>query len=187
MAHPPNSTDPDSVVIDTIFEPETLDPAWANDPASGEVIMNVYETLLFFDRNYKNGPYDTGKADQFVGKLATSWTEQSIQELSPDGLMWIKRYTFMIRPGVKFHDGTYMTPQDVEYSFERLLVQDRIAGPSWMLFEPLLGVYGAVRWDSDPYYGAKINHAIQSNTSAVWFNLLRSYPSEAFMQIFSQP
>lgn len=187
MAHPQNTPTPDTFVIDTIYEPETLDPAWANDPASDEVIMNVYETLLFFDRDYTKGPYATGKANQFVGKLATSWTEQSINEPSPEGLTWIKRWTFTIRSGVKFHDGTYMTPQDVEYSFERLLVQDRTGGPSWMLFEPLLGVDGAVSWESDPEYGDKINSAIQSNATAVWFNLVKRHPSEAFKQIFSQP
>jgi len=80
LAHPPNSTDSTMLVIDTVLKPESLDPAWAYDIGSHEVIMNVYEPLLFFDRDYTLGPYAAGKVDQFVPKLTTSWTEQTISE-----------------------------------------------------------------------------------------------------------
>ena len=38
---------PDTLIEATIGDPESLDPAWAYDTASGEVIFNVYETLVF--------------------------------------------------------------------------------------------------------------------------------------------
>jgi peptide/nickel transport system substrate-binding protein len=188
----PLSYDPDHLVMDTVFEPETLDPAWANDVGSNEVIMNVYETLLFFDRNYRDGPYAAGKLDQFVPRLATSWTEQVIEETSPEGLTWVRRWTFTIRTNVKFHDGSTLTPEDVEYSFERLLVQDRVGGPAWMLYEPLLNVDRALPPGEGPgkdnSWGLKIDHAVESDlvTSTVWFNLVTAFPAVAFKQILSQ-
>jgi peptide/nickel transport system substrate-binding protein len=105
----------------TIGGPESLDPAWAYDTASGEVIFNVYETLLF--------PKKDSTTD-FVPMLATSW------DVSPDGLT----YTFHIRKGVKFQDGQDLTPQDVAYSLWRAITIDRAGGPSWILLQPFFGL-----------------------------------------------
>jgi len=44
-----------------------------------------------------------------AGSLAESWT------VSPDGLV----YEFVLRPGVKFHNGDPLTAEDVKFSFER--------------------------------------------------------------------
>ncbi|MDH4268719.1 MAG: ABC transporter substrate-binding protein [Dehalococcoidia bacterium] len=103
----------------TIGEPETLDPAASYDNASGEQIDLVYETLVDYDR---------GAAGDFVGQLATDWVWNAAD------LTW----TFTIRQGVKFHEGGDLSPEDVEYSFERAMIYDRLGGPTWMLFEPLL-------------------------------------------------
>ena len=70
----PTSYNSKQLIVDTIGEPESLDPAWAYDTSSGEVIMNVYETLLFFARDYTQGPYSAGLVNAFEPKLATSWT-----------------------------------------------------------------------------------------------------------------
>lgn len=89
----------DTYVYQTFGEIASLDPARAYDSASGEIIENVYETLLTY-----NGP----SIDEFVPALATGYT------VSPDGLTW----TFTLRPNVKFHSGNTMSCKDVEYSFE---------------------------------------------------------------------
>jgi peptide/nickel transport system substrate-binding protein len=112
---------PDTLIEATIGGPESLDPAWAYDTASGEVIFNVYETLLFPKK-------DT--TTDFVPMLATSW------DVSPDG----KTYTFHIRQGVKFQDGQDLTPQDVAYSLWRAITIDRAGGPSWILLQPFFGL-----------------------------------------------
>jgi len=100
---------------------DTLDPALAYDTASGEIIQNVYDTLVF---------YDGEKTDAFVPQLAESW------ELSADGTV----YTFKIRSGVKFHQGGDMTPSDVAYSFQRGLLQGGYSSPQWLIAEPFFGV-----------------------------------------------
>ena len=64
----------------------------------------LYSTLLKVD------PFDrTGTTP--VGDLAESWT------VSPDGLA----YTFMLRRGVKFHDGSELTSRDVKASYDKIV------------------------------------------------------------------
>ncbi len=115
------SKDPTTLVIASFGGPETLDPALAYETAGGEIIQNVYETLVF---------YDGEATDKFVPQLAESW------EVSPDGTV----YTFKIRSGVKFHDGADLTPSDVAYSFQRGLLFGGYSGPQWLLAEPFFGV-----------------------------------------------
>ena len=112
---------PDTLVWGTIGDPESLDPAWAYDTASGSVIFNVYETLLF--------PKKDSYSD-FVPMLATNWT------ISSDGMT----YTFDIRKGVTFDQGETLTPGDVAYSFWRGLIQDRAGGPQWIMLQPFFGL-----------------------------------------------
>lgn len=113
--------DPTSIVVATSGDTDTLDPALAYDTASGEIIQNVYETLVF---------YDGDKPSQFVPQLAESW------EISDDGTV----YTFHIRQGVKFHEGGDLTPSDVAYSLQRGLLQGGYSSPQLLLAEPFLGI-----------------------------------------------
>jgi peptide/nickel transport system substrate-binding protein len=112
---------PNTIVEATYGYPESLDPAWMYDVASGEVAFNVYETLVFPKKS---------STTEFVPMLATKW------DVSPDG----KTYTFTIRKGVKFQDGQDLTPEDVAYSFWRGMIQDRAGGPQWIMLEPFFGL-----------------------------------------------
>jgi len=116
-----DSADPSTFVKTTIGGPETFDPALAYETAGGEIISNVYEGLVFYNKD---------KPAEFVPQLATDWT------ISDDGLT----YTFNIRQGVKFHNGDDMTTEDVAYSFQRGLLQGGYASPQWMFTEPFFGV-----------------------------------------------
>ncbi len=117
----PSSKDPTTYVVATFGEPETLDPALAYETAGGEILQNIYETLIF---------YNKGNVNEFIPQLATEWT------ISEDG----KTYTFTIRKGVKFHEGGDLTPEDVAYSFQRGLLQGGTHSPQWLLSEPFFGV-----------------------------------------------
>jgi peptide/nickel transport system substrate-binding protein len=105
--------------------PQTVDPAMAYDTASGELIANVYDPLLFF----KMG------GSEVVPWLADSYT------VSPDGLT----YTFHIRPNVPWQNPAYgfVTPADVEYSFEKVMVRDYTGGPAWMFWFPAFNQFAA--------------------------------------------
>ena len=110
---------------------DTFDPVHAYDTASGEVIFNVYENLIAYD-----GP----RIDRFAPRLATEVpsVENGLIGTAPDGATTI---TFPIRQGVKFHDGDPLTPEDVAYSFRRIMVHSHPDSPAWIILEDLLGVY----------------------------------------------
>ncbi|HKV43495.1 MAG TPA: ABC transporter substrate-binding protein [bacterium] len=106
----------------------SLDPDLAYDIYSAEPIWpNVYETLIM---------YSGSSLDKFQPMLATEVPSLANHLISPDGLT----YTFPIRTGVHFHDGSVMTPDDVVYSIRRFLLQDQAGGPAWLLLSPLVGV-----------------------------------------------
>lgn len=162
----------DTIIVATIGEPYTVDPTWAYDQDSGELIFNVYEPLIFYAVNRSAPPGQAGEVDQFVPYLASNWT------ISPDG----KTYTFKIRKNVKFHNGETLTTEDVEYSFERAMVHDASGSPVWMFYEALLGCWHANL--SDLNWHLKIENTVQHNDTHVWFNLIEPYTP--FPQILCQ-
>ena len=91
----------DSVVVGwKLDEISSLDPAEAFERASTEICRNIYNTLLV---------YDTTDSSVFRGHAAQGWTSD------PDG----RRYTFKLRPGMKFHSGRPVTAHDFVYSIRR--------------------------------------------------------------------
>jgi len=190
-------SNPDEMIYATIEggNPDTVDPAMTYDTASSELIFNVYETLIFFDGEC---------VDRFIPQLATEvptlengLIQNITGEVSPEGLPWHFRYIFPIRTGIKFHNSTLwgdytLTPQDVEYSFERGLVQDGRGSPQWMFYEPLLNRWGAEylgnlsKTEDVIKIGKMIDHTVESNSTHVWFNLAFPGAHAPFMQILSQ-
>ena len=101
---------------------DTLDPALAYDTMSGEILQNIYETLVF---------YNGESLSEYVPQLAAE-----MPTISADGLV----YTFKIRSDVKFHNGDVLTPTDVAFSLQRGLLQGGTSSPQLLLTEPFLGV-----------------------------------------------
>ncbi len=99
------------VEVSPFIDPITLDPALAYDTSSSHVLRQVYDTLIFFEREH---------AEEYIPVLGTDWS------ISPDGLT----YTFNIRRGVTFHNGNPLTPSDVAYSLHRGILQGG-SGLSW--------------------------------------------------------
>lgn len=83
-------------------EPDQLDPQKTSAYFSFEVLENVFDTLVAPDANLTMQP-----------ALAERW------EVSPDQLTW----TFHLRGGVTFHDGTPFSADDVVYSYRRIIDQ----------------------------------------------------------------
>lgn len=120
---------PDTFVFAGIGDPESFDPAWAYDASSSHILGNVYEYLLAF-------PGGGVRLKDLAPMLATKVPSKANGLVSADGLT----YRFPIRKGVKFHDGSGLTPEDVRYSLLRFMLLDRDGGPSSLLLEPILGV-----------------------------------------------
>jgi len=145
---------PDTIVRIEYGTINTLDPAYSYDTASGAVIFNVMENLVMWpygvvDADEKDLSYSLASAD-LLPMLATvvPSVDNGLVVTYPDGSMI---YQFPIRKGVKFHKGGTLTPEDVEYTFERGMLQDRNGGPQWMFIEPLSGSkYGRLyQWVND--------------------------------------
>jgi len=94
-------TPPGVLVVGQIAEPKSLDPAAVTAVNDFRILMNVYDGLV----RYKDGTLEVEPA------LAESWT------ISDDGTV----YTFNLRDGVTFHDGTPFNAEAVKYNFDRML------------------------------------------------------------------
>ena len=86
--------------------PETLDPALNSAVDGGNTIITVFEPLLLINEN-----------NEAVPGQAESWTT------SEDGLTW----TFTMRDGLKWSDGSELNAKDFEYSFKRMADPDTAA------------------------------------------------------------
>jgi peptide/nickel transport system substrate-binding protein len=86
------------------FDSVGLDPAHEVDGESFKVIESLFDGLV----RYREGSTEIEPA------LATRW------EMSADGLTW----TFFLRPGVRFHDGTRLDAEAVFFSFARQMDLD---------------------------------------------------------------
>jgi peptide/nickel transport system substrate-binding protein len=91
----------DTLIYGRGGDANTLDPINTDIGEAVKVIVNVFDTLVTYDE----------KSLDLVPSLAERW------EHSDDGLSW----TFHLRPGVKFHDGTTCDAQAVVFSIERLI------------------------------------------------------------------
>ena len=118
---------PDTFTNLEIGEVGGLDPAYPYDASSQSVIQNVYETLIAFKG---------ASLSEFEPRIAEKVPSRANKLVSPDG----RTYRFPIRKGVKFHDGSEVTPEDARYSLLRFMITDRAGGPSGLLLEPIAGI-----------------------------------------------
>jgi len=94
--------------------PQSLDPAVAYDPWSTIYNSGTYQTLVRAER----------VGGGFEPVLATGW------ESNEDGTIW----TFRLRKGVKFHDGTPFNAEAVKFSIDRVMAVNK--GPAWF-YKPI--------------------------------------------------
>ncbi|MDO8531469.1 MAG: ABC transporter substrate-binding protein, partial [Dehalococcoidia bacterium] len=89
------------LTITSDLDPPHFDAQQQTSMNIGLLVSPAYSNLLYYDA-------ETGS--KIVPELAEQWN------VSPDALT----YTFKLRKGVKFHDGTPLTPADVVFSLERM-------------------------------------------------------------------
>src|SRR5437870_9287561 len=98
------------------YDPRSLDPALSTDVPTGEMVALAYDGLTRFDPD-----------GRLLPALADRWT---VARSTPSGL----RYVFHLRAGVKFHDGTRLTPAAVRQSFLRVLAPGTRGGRASPLY-----------------------------------------------------
>jgi len=133
---------------------QVADPAKASGTMPLLIATNCYDTLVRADENYKLTP-----------ALATEWSS------TPDGLTW----TFKLRQGVKFHDGSPLTAQDVVYSFTRIL-DPKLAAVGTAQIGPYLAASGisAVDASTVKLTLTKPNAFIPVIVSSAGFSIVKS-------------
>jgi peptide/nickel transport system substrate-binding protein len=105
-------------------EPLSLDPAQVEPGEGGEtMILQAYERLVEIG---PDGP-------DLVPALATEVPTADNGLISEDGLT----YTFPIREGVTFHDGTDLTAEDVKYSWDRAMEMALPEGAAGLLADSI--------------------------------------------------
>jgi peptide/nickel transport system substrate-binding protein len=82
----------------------SLDPSNTTDMDSAKVTVNIFETLVKYEKEGK----------EIIPGLATSWKS------SEDGLTWV----FRLRQDVRFHDGSVFDAHAVEFNFHRWMDRD---------------------------------------------------------------
>lgn len=117
-----------SLTIAFNSEPGNLNTTIFPTSSDTNVTHMIYDSLVIPDEELK-----------MVGSLAKEW------EVSEDN----KTYTFKLQEGVKWHDGTPFTAEDVEFTFTALAHPDYDGGAYWRV-NPLVGAeeYKAGKADS---------------------------------------
>jgi ABC-type transport system substrate-binding protein/serine/threonine protein kinase len=133
-----------------------LDPSLAATVEDSEVMPSIFETLT----------RDVGGA-RIVPWLATDFTAEQ------GG----KRYRFRLRDDVRFHDGRKLTPRDVRYSFERLLLNPDSTGR--FFYSPIRGAKALLNGEQSDLAGFRIHSAdeftIELEEPVSFFPALISY------------
>ena len=93
------STEGKQLTVQIGPDPETIDPALNSAVDGGNMLLHSFECLLTIDQDGKIAP---GQAE--------TW------EVSEDGLTW----TFHLRDGLKWSDGSDLTADDFVYSWKRV-------------------------------------------------------------------
>jgi peptide/nickel transport system substrate-binding protein len=124
----------------------TLDPGKAAINPEFYIIWGVFNTLVKFDARMN-----------LVGDLAESWS-------NPDPTTW----EFKLRQGVKFHDGSELTAEDVVFTFQRI-ADERFGSPVRRKMSPLTGVEAVdphtVRMKTDRPFAPLLTYLTNTRTS----------------------
>lgn len=143
----------------TLSDIGKLDPAVSFEADTQPLIELLFAGLVDYDA-------ETGKV---VPDLAERW------EMSPDG----KTYTFFIRRGVRLHDGSELTADDVVRTAERTF-HPETPSPGGSFFSRLEGL--------DAYQSRKAQHisgVVAEGTYVVRFHLVE--PDATFLQVLALP
>ena len=148
--------------------PETLDPALNAAIDGGNTLITIEEPLLIIDENNEVQP---GQAESY--------------EVSDDGLTW----TFHMRDGLKWSDGSDLTAADFEYSFKRLASPDTAAPYAETVVGMIDGYQDAIgnpdedgNTTTDPDWDALNVHASEDGKT---LTVQLSYPCSYFDKLAS--
>jgi oligopeptide transport system substrate-binding protein len=123
-------------------DPLTLDPACATDAGSAEYIVEIFSGLVSFDRDLN-----------LIADIAEELPTKENGGISADGTV----YTFNIRKGVKFHDGSrQVTAEDLKFSMERSLDPKTLSTVGTVYLDDIVGAKEFAAGDADEVTGIRV-------------------------------
>lgn len=146
----------DGITVQIGPNPETLDPALNSAVDGGNMLITLFETLLIIDQDNKVQP---GQAEKY--------------EVSPDGLTW----TFTMRDGLKWSDGTELNAKDFEYTFKRI-ADTNVATP---YAETVIGMIEGYKDAIDSKNPEKLN--VKASEDGKTLTIKLAYPCSYFDKI----
>lgn len=146
----------DGITVQIGPNPETLDPALNSAVDGGNMLITLFETLLIIDQDNKVQP---GQAEKY--------------EVSPDGLTW----TFTMRDGLKWSDGTELNAKDFEYTFKRI-ADTNVAAP---YAETVIGMIEGYKDAIDSKNPDKLN--VKASEDGKTLTVKLAYPCSYFDKI----
>lgn len=146
----------DGITVQIGPNPETLDPALNSAVDGGNMLITLFETLLIIDQDNKVQP---GQAEKY--------------EVSPDGLTW----TFTMRNGLKWSDGTELNAKDFEYTFKRI-ADTNVAAP---YAETVIGMIEGYKDAIDSKNPEKLN--VKASDDGKTLTIKLAYPCSYFDKI----
>ena len=146
----------DGITVQIGPNPETLDPALNSAVDGGNMLITLFETLLIIDQDNKVQP---GQAEKY--------------EVSPDGLTW----TFTMRDGLKWSDGTDLNAKDFEYTFKRI-ADTNVAAP---YAETVIGMIEGYKDAIDSKDPEKLN--VKASDDGKTLTIKLAYPCSYFDKI----
>ena len=146
----------DGITVQIGPNPETLDPALNSAVDGGNMLITLFETLLIIDQDNKVQP---GQAEKY--------------EVSPDGLTW----TFTMRDGLKWSDGTDLNAKDFEYTFKRI-ADTNVAAP---YAETVIGMIEGYKDAIDSKNPEKLN--VKASEDGKTLTIKLAYPCSYFDKI----
>lgn len=146
----------DGITVQIGPNPETLDPALNSAVDGGNMLITLFETLLIIDQDNKVQP---GQAEKY--------------EVSSDGLTW----TFTMRDGLKWSDGTDLNAKDFEYTFKRI-ADTNVAAP---YAETVIGMIEGYKDAIDSKNPEKLN--VKASEDGKTLTIKLAYPCSYFDKI----
>lgn len=146
----------DGITVQIGPNTETLDPALNSAVDGGNMLITLFETLLIIDQDNKVQP---GQAEKY--------------EVSPDGLTW----TFTMRDGLKWSDGTDLNAKDFEYTFKRI-ADTNVAAP---YAETVIGMIEGYKDAIDSKNPEKLN--VKASDDGKTLTIKLAYPCSYFDKI----
>lgn len=131
--------------------PLTLDPAISSEMTSHSYVMHIFSGLVRL-----------GDDLEVVPDIAESW------QTSADGT----EYTFELREGVEFHDGTEVTAADFKYSWERACDPATGSGTADTYLGDIVGVHEMIQGRADEIAGVEV---VDEDTLTVEIDAPKAY------------